>query len=814
MELIRNFDKISKNDAGIAGGKGASLGEMSQAGLPVPPGFVILSGCFEQFLKETDLYQEIDSILHKVNHKEIHTVEGASEQIRELILNAEMPKDISVDIQKKFKKLDAKYVAVRSSATAEDGKDHAWAGQLESYLNTREAEVLAKVKLCWSSLFTPRAIFYRFEKGLHSTKISVAVVIQKMVESEFSGIAFSVHPVTEDYNQLIIEAGFGLGEAIVSGSVTPDSYVVEKEPRNILDINVSTQDRALYRSEKSLAEHGNNEWRDISEPQASSQVLTTEQILELSEIILKIENHYGFPCDIEWAFEKGKFYITQSRPITTLSSNKSLKKKILAEKFIEEIGNQELRPPIYNSSMLVHQSGWNTSKYFGKYYKSQIPSPLFFHTKGSSGVLYASTGKEKDLVSEVFREYWKNESYIHNRYDIFKDLTKKIDDIFFKKLTYSNLSRLAEKQINSIVTELDEVTWSMNAVAFYSIYFDKKICEELVQELGIGISQERLDFIWEKAIVAPGISFEKRRNLYLLELIDQGKSWSEIGELCQYFDTGYDKIFSPTVIEEKLREKYSSYTPQKASSEINLEDLQTEKRLKENKKWLDSLSDSERRIAHFTQFIIELRDERKDFIMKAVTGFYKIAERLFKDAGIQEEFMVFTSIQELKNGTQYLKKHKEEIISRAEKGVVLLVHYNNEQELEYGTVEENEKCVNEFFRSQQVHDLKSNELQGQRGSFGTVKGIARIIKDLYVDRGRLNPGEILVTGMTRPEFVPLMKIAGGIVTDEGGITCHAAIVSRELGIPCVIGTKIATQVLKDGDMVEMDADNGIVKIIK
>ncbi len=320
MELVRNFTHLSKNDASIAGGKGASLGEMTQAGIPVPPGFVVLSESFEQFLKETDLVQEIDAILHKVDHKQIHTVEAASEQIRALILTREMPEDIATEIMKHFNELKCKYVAVRSSATAEDGMDHAWAGQLESYLNTMEDQILTKVKLCWSSLFTPRAIFYRFEKGLHSTKISVAVVVQKMVESEVSGIAFSVHPVTEDYNQLIIEAGFGLGEAIVSGSVTPDSYVVEKEPRNILDINVSIQDRALYRSEHASVEHGNNEWRNIPEPKASSQVLTKEQILELSEIIMKIENHYGFPCDIEWAYESGKFYIVQSRPITTLSN--------------------------------------------------------------------------------------------------------------------------------------------------------------------------------------------------------------------------------------------------------------------------------------------------------------------------------------------------------------------------------------------------------------------------------------------------------------------------------------------------------------
>lgn len=314
MELTRPFEKLSKEHALIAGGKGASLGEMTQNGIPVPPGFVVLSGSFEQFLKETDLAQEIDTILHRVDHKQIHTVESASEQIKALILSRQMPNDIALEIKKQFKKLGSEYVAVRSSATAEDGTDHAWAGQLESYLNTTEADLLDKVKHCWASLFTPRAIFYRFEKMLHSTKISVAVVVQKMIESEVSGIAFSVHPVTEDHNQLIIEAGFGLGEAIVSGSVTPNSYVVEKIPRRIIDINVSTQERGLYR-----VQSGGNEWKEITEPKASSQVLDEKRILDLSEIILNIENHYGFPCDIEWAYEAGKFYIVQSRPITTLN---------------------------------------------------------------------------------------------------------------------------------------------------------------------------------------------------------------------------------------------------------------------------------------------------------------------------------------------------------------------------------------------------------------------------------------------------------------------------------------------------------------
>lgn len=313
MELIRPFNRISKQDAGLAGGKGASLGEMTQAGLPVPPGYVVLAAAFERFLEETDLDVEVDSILHKVNHKEIHTVEDASEKLKALIMKATMPKDIKQAILKAFSALGARLVAVRSSATAEDSSSAAWAGQLETYLNTTRARLIQNVQKCWASLFTPRAIFYRFEKNLYKQKISVAVVVQQMVESEVSGTAFSVHPVTQDRNQIIIEAGYGLGEAIVSGQITPDSYVVEKRGWRLLDKNISNQDRAIVRSTS-----GGNTWKKIPARLRERQKLTDKEILELAKLIVRIEKHYRFPVDIEWARAQGKFYITQSRPITTL----------------------------------------------------------------------------------------------------------------------------------------------------------------------------------------------------------------------------------------------------------------------------------------------------------------------------------------------------------------------------------------------------------------------------------------------------------------------------------------------------------------
>lgn len=316
--FVKTFEKISKDDVEEAGGKGASLGEMTGVGIPVPPGFVVLSSAFDEFLEATDLNVELDAILDNVDHEVVSAVDEASAKINRLIMAADMPEKIAGEIAKAHKELGAKYVAVRSSATAEDSKDAAWAGQLDTFLNTTEDNLLENVKRCWASLFTPRAIFYGFEKGFHVRKdeasehkgepVSVAVVVQKMIASEVSGIAFSVHPVTQDKDQMIIEAGFGLGEAIVSGSITPDSYVVEKSTWQILDKSITVQEKGIFCEG----------WRDIPEEKGSKPTLSDEEVLELSEMVVDIEKHYGFPVDVEWAREKGKFYITQSRPITTL----------------------------------------------------------------------------------------------------------------------------------------------------------------------------------------------------------------------------------------------------------------------------------------------------------------------------------------------------------------------------------------------------------------------------------------------------------------------------------------------------------------
>ncbi len=311
-KFTKLFKEITKHDAATVGGKGASLGEMTRAGIPVPPGFVITAQAFDKFLEETDLKQEVEAQLDKVNYNDIASVERASEVIRDLIHDARFPKNIELEVLGEFKKLGAKFVAVRSSATAEDSSIASWAGELESYLNTTKKNLLGNVKKCWSSLFTPRAIVYRNEKGMRNTHVSVAVVVQKMVQSEVAGVTFTVHPVTKDRNQMIIEACWGLGEFIVGGVVTPDSYVLDKRDGTLLDINVVEQKEMLARGPSG------NKKVAVPANKKGKQKLEGRQIREIADISMAIEKHYGFPCDIEWGLESGKFYIVQSRPITTL----------------------------------------------------------------------------------------------------------------------------------------------------------------------------------------------------------------------------------------------------------------------------------------------------------------------------------------------------------------------------------------------------------------------------------------------------------------------------------------------------------------
>ncbi|MFA6428441.1 MAG: PEP/pyruvate-binding domain-containing protein [Candidatus Buchananbacteria bacterium] len=689
MDFIKKFERLNRNNAAIAGGKGASLGEMTQAGIPVPPGFVILAQAFEEFIKQTHLQVELESILDKVNHQEVGEVEAASEKIQALILLAKMPPSIERLVMQEFKKLNSKYVAVRSSATAEDSASAAWAGQLDSFLNTTEKKLLENVKRCWASLFTPRAIFYRFEKGLHGQKISVAVVIQKMVESEISGIAFSVHPVTQDYNQMIIEAGLGLGEAIVSGQITPDSYVLEKQPRKIIDINVSHQERGLFR-----INGGGNEWRDISSGEGKKQTLTNQQILKLSDIIIQIEKHYGFPCDIEWAFEKGKFYIVQSRPITTLQTKKPV---VEANQYQPIFKFAE-----YNVLM---------TDFFFLAYRELGPLVTIVDSKW---IFYLSENRQQELA-ELGYIYASQKGFFEN----FKKRSLG-EGREFRQLAKINLGILSD--------------------AKFILFLDKlfAVGERFVKDYRI---TEYTYFI----------KIEQELKTFLGE--DLQKVLAKKGSL----------------------KKYPPHIRRLADYMINMQHLK-----------------------------FELRKVINETLMGEESLINNVFLQLIRRTG-RNDILSMTLLEVKK----CLSKEKD------------IPDVSARNEYSYITYENGIKIVSGKEAKEKINLLQSNytetEVKGVVACRGKAQGRVKIIP-LSLDPkkylGKMERGDILVSDTTGPELLPAIRKAAAIITDEGGLMSHAAIVAREFNIPCIVGTKFVTSILKDNDLVEVDANQGIVKILE
>lgn len=328
------FKEVGKDDTAIVGGKGANLGEMFNAGLPVPNGFIVTAQAYFKFLKESGLDKKIEEILKGLDPEDSNDLQKRAEKIQKEIIGAEIPKNLKREIVdnyhtlKAVTKSDKLYVAVRSSATAEDLADASFAGQQATYLNViGDEEVVKAVLKCWASLFEARAIYYRADKGFGQLEVGIAVPIQKMVNSEKAGVMFTIDPTNNDLRHISIEAAFGLGEVVVLGAQTPDRYLVDKETLEITSKEINTQEWMLTR------ESGSSDTDDLSDLKKSAiylseekknvQKLTDVEIKDLAKLALKIEEHYGKPQDTEWAIEKGKIYMVQSRPVTTLGEAKS-----------------------------------------------------------------------------------------------------------------------------------------------------------------------------------------------------------------------------------------------------------------------------------------------------------------------------------------------------------------------------------------------------------------------------------------------------------------------------------------------------------
>ncbi|PIN77636.1 phosphoenolpyruvate synthase [Candidatus Woesearchaeota archaeon CG10_big_fil_rev_8_21_14_0_10_34_12] len=331
-EYVKWFSELGKDDVLEVGGKGANLGEMYNLGLPVPPGFCIVAGAYKYFLEKNKLDEEIYKMLKKLDVNDTEELEKTADKIRERIKNAEMPEELREEIIEAYDHLspipdgasalaaqilkqgkDDAFVAVRSSATAEDSSEASFAGQHETFLNVKgKSKLIDAVKGCFASLFTARSVYYRIKKGYKHENVLLAVVVQRMINSDKSGVLFSRDPITGK-DEVVVESVFGLGEGIVSGAILPDHYVVSRN-LDIKDEKINEKKIAVVRMSD-----GSTKKANLSPTKSSQEVLRKNEVKKLANYAIQLEEHYGKPQDIEFAIESNEIYIVQTRPITTIA---------------------------------------------------------------------------------------------------------------------------------------------------------------------------------------------------------------------------------------------------------------------------------------------------------------------------------------------------------------------------------------------------------------------------------------------------------------------------------------------------------------
>jgi len=782
--MLKTFKQITKKDQYLAGGKAYSLGRMVKH-FPIPDGFAVLADTFDTFIKENQLKNKIKKI---ISEKSDYFTK--SNKIKELITTATLNKNDAHNIMQHFARLHCPAVAVRSSATCEDSADKAWAGQLDTFLNVHKENLIEKVKLCWASLFSERALAYGSDI---IDKASVAVVVQEMVSADVAGVAFSVNPLTQNINEILVNAVYGLGEAIVSGEVTPDQYLVHKTGR-ILNQTHEPQSKGLY------SKRGKVTWYDIPQEKQNKAKLSPKLILELGHIVAKIEKFYHFPVDTEFAVKGRKIYILQARPITTFNNTP---KDYRAAKVYER---QSI--PLFAQDTFEGLMG--QTKLIEKYFK-------FPHVKELDVAAYA----ERYLCySPKFTAECRDAYYWAYKQQDFSPLFK-VGKICRKNyLYYQKIIAEYAKKIPS-PRELEKMLNSISHRMLFEMVF-----VDMLMDLSDIVSEDLLALLQKKKVAnmteallilsanddLTRVERENQSMQAILNAARKSKNWQT--------DTNINRMI------DKHLEEFSGMTVRAMHGDFMTKD-DVINRLKENLKL------------------------HKDFFTKNFTADQKIIQNIFKQyhfTAFEKEFIAFvkeanflrTHILDMyhwlgekfmlifdKIGQPYGYKGFDfrnmmpgEIIDwYYGKGKFKLrgdddwmwYRYDDERKV-VDTPKAIQKALKEFVLPIKTADVSADQVKGTVAYAGTVRGPARILKNIK-EVEKVRRGDVIICTMTWPSIIIALEKAAAFVTDEGGILCHAAIVAREMKKTCITGTKNATKLFNDGDMIEVDGETGIVRKI-
>ena len=852
-------------DIGLVGGKGINIAKMISNGFSVPPAFAVTVDAYEMFLDRNGLREQIREILDRTDFDDDASLTKGSEEIRALFLNADIGDDELVDLKKQRGELIGEYFAVRSSAVAEDLADASFAGQQDTYLNVKREDVIRMILTCWASYWNARAMKYRHDASKDHLSQGMAVVVQKMVKSDISGVMFTADPVTGE-DRVIIEASWGLGESIVSGLVTPDSYVLAKDTLEVKDFTVNVKEQGYY-----LAD-GKNQLMDIPREKAEARCADDNILKLIAEQGLALEKHFGHPQDIEWGVEDGKVYILQSRNITTLPDSSEKDDILWSRGYGDEYWADATTPMFYTvmGRMLTdyvnhegaHMMGYKdlesgplTKLHKSRvYFSATVLERIFAHYPKfirSRELLEYFPQKEQQRISEYGNDYfgtiksqicllfrdrdgmiWKTDKVYRAWAERFLEVCREFDSVDLRSISddaladwYFRIQKESTKHYqlirygmvsHSIMTNLLVKNWSSKWLkddgTIYAGLMSAPEDNKTV-ETNKGFSD------MGKALRNDPVAREKAESMPAAEFV----------EWLQTSDSPFKQAYNDFIKE---------FGHRSGTRELNAP------RWAEDPEYVMGVAmqmcngDSDLREEYDRS--VERRKQTEEEVRSRL-GFFKRA-LLFKVLGYARTYLTFRENQRFyldhmmyRNRLIFLEEGRR----LCEKGLI-------DEKDDIFFLEDTEAIdilrggdasgIRERIAPRKAEFMKYRDrlppkflyngvdfddepishgatLIGAASSPGSYKGKVRVIMDVR-DLGQVEKGEILVTSNTDPGWTVVFSKLGGLITETGGILCHGAVISREYRIPAVTAVKSATTILHTGDYVSVDGSKGEVTILE
>lgn len=864
------FQDIDKTKLKVVGGKGANLGELTKIdGIHVPDGFCISTEAFKRIIGERSSINELLDQLSLLKMEDRDKIGELSGEIRRGIEGIAIPEDINEEITRHLSRLDEKNAcAVRSSATAEDLPTASFAGQQDTYLNIIGKEAILKhTARCWASLFTERAVIYRLQNGFDHRKVHLSVVIQKMVFPQAAGILFTADPVTSNRKVLSIDASFGLGEALVSGLVNADIYKVRNG--KVIDKKISTKKLAIY----ALKDGGTCE-QEIEPERQNRQALTDEQILQLERIGRKIEEHFGYPQDIEWCLVDDTFYIVQSRPITTLypiPEANDQENHVYVSVGHQQMMTDAMKPLGLSFWLLTTPASMRTAG--GRLFVDVAP---MLASPAGRETLVNVLGKSDPLIKDALTNIIERGDFIKSLPDDKKEqgpgksnkgvslrdyqTLKEYDPAIVSDLIRSNQTSIEAlkqniqtksgselfdfilediqqlKKTNSDPQSFGVIMTAMNA----SVWINEKMKEWLDEKnVADTLSQSAPNNITsEMGLALLDVADVIRPFPKVIEYLQQVKDDNFLDELVK-FDGGKETrdaieaylnkygmrcageiditrtrwSENPTTLVPMILSHIKNFEPGASNRKFEQGRQEALKKEQELLNRLKQLPDGEQKAKETKRMIDLVRNfagYREYPKYGMVSRYFVYKQALLKEAGQ----LVQTGVIHKKEDIYYLTFEELREAVRTNKLDYPIIGKRKDEYKLYEKLTPPRVITSDgeiVSGAYKRENLPAEAIVGLAVSSGVIEGRARVI--LNMEDADLEDGDILVTSFTDPSWTPLFVSIKGLVTEVGGLMTHGAVIAREYGLPAVVGVENATKLIKDGERIRVHGTEGYVEIL-